>query len=98
MNSDLDNRTSRLLERSNKIGVEFLLTDLNTGLTFVEVALTTNSPVNRNRNIESAVEVYRTVTRLLPRVVPTPLEQMEIEQKLEDLRLRIREAGYPDKI
>lgn len=87
-------KTSNLIEQSNRIGVEFLLADLNTGLTFLQVAQVTSFPAGRARNFDKALEVYRTVTRLLPRVVPLPEEQMKIQSMLEDLKNQLEDAGY----
>ncbi|HEV2273769.1 MAG TPA: hypothetical protein VGR96_06355 [Acidobacteriaceae bacterium] len=89
-----DERTSNLIEQSNRIGVQFLLADLNTGLTFTQVASVTESAVGRTRNFDKALEVYRTVTRLLPRVLPSPDEQLQIQTRLGDLKCRLEQAGY----
>lgn len=94
MQPNLDQRSSQLIEESNRIGIQFLLADLNTGLIFTEVASVTESSAGRIRNFEKAVEVYRTVTRLLPRVVPSPDEQLQIQTKLGDLKCRLEQAGY----
>ena len=94
MNSSPDAKISKLVEESNRIGTEFLLTDLNTGLIFLQVAQVTSVPAGRARNFEKALEVYRTVTRLLPRVVPSPDQQSKIHAMLGDLKGQLEKAGY----
>ena len=94
MSAQLNKRSKRLIDQTNRIGIDFLLADLNTGLTFLQVAHVTGSPSNRSRSFDRAYEVYRTVTRLMPRVVLTPDAQLEIGQKLADLRNELEKAGY----
>lgn len=94
MGANLNKGSSRLIQQTNQIGIDFLLTDLNTGLTFLQVADVTSSPESRTRNLDNAYEVYRTVTRLLPRVVISPGERLQIQKKLEDLRNPLERAGY----
>jgi len=89
-----DRKMARLIEQSNRIGIEFLLTDLSTGMTFLQIAHVTTSAGGRARNFEKALEVYRTVKRLLPRVVPSTDEQSKIKAMLGDLRSQLLEAGY----
>ena len=95
MDSFPDRKISSLIEQSNRIGIEFLL---NTGLTFLQIAHVTTSAAGRVRNFEKALEVYRTVERLLPRVVPAPDEQLKLQTMLGELRSRLLEAGYSCEI
>jgi hypothetical protein len=90
----LQEKTSRLMEQTNQAGIDFIVTDLNTGLTFLEIANVSGSDSNRKRNFEKAHEVYRTVTRLLPRVMPSPAVKQQIEKKLEELKGALEKAGY----
>lgn len=94
MNPSPETKISKLVEESNRIGIEFLLADLNTGLTFLQVARVTSVAAGRARNFEKALEVYRTVTRLLPRVIPAPDQQLKIHAMLGALKGRLEEAGY----
>lgn len=94
MSAELRKRSACLLDQTNRIGIDFLLADLNTGLTFLQVAHVTSSPANRQRNFDRAYEVYRTVTRLKARVVLTPDAQSEIGKKLADLKNELEKAGY----
>ena len=55
----------------NMTSVEFLLTDLETGLTFMDVAQTSGNQEIKQRNHTNAHVAYDTVIRLLPKVKPT---------------------------
>lgn len=98
MHASIDSKSLQLIENSNRIGVDFLRADLDTGLTFLKIACTTTYPDGRARNFAKALLAYRTVLRFLPRVTPSPDEQLEIRAKLEELRLRLEGAGYSCEI
>jgi hypothetical protein len=89
----LDDKTSHLLERSNHIGVQFLLTDLETARTFLEVAEVSGIEEVKSRNRKNARVVYETVLRLSSNVVPTLEEQIELDRKLDELRRRLESLG-----
>ncbi|HEY1578677.1 MAG TPA: hypothetical protein VGF82_16535 [Terracidiphilus sp.] len=95
MESRPDKKSSDLIANSNQIGVDFLRTDLDAGLTFVSVAKTTTCLETRARNFSKALKAYETVLRFLPRVTPSVGEQTEIMSKLEDLRADLERAGFP---
>jgi hypothetical protein len=86
--------SSRLIEQTNQLGIDFLLTDLDLGLTFLQVARVTHFAESRSRNFDKAYRVYRTVMHLLPRVHPPPDVRLALEKKLEDLKNHLEEAGY----
>jgi hypothetical protein len=94
MDRGIDMVTSRLLRQSNQIGVDFLLADLETGHTFLDIADLTEAAETHSRNHERAREVYFTVLRLLPRVAPDPDEKDRLQQRLAQLRKRLEDAGY----
>jgi hypothetical protein len=85
--------TWRQIEQANRIGIEFLVTDLDVGLTFLQTAEITRLVSTRERDLEKALVVYRTVTRLLPRVVLSEDDWTEINEKLEELRTKLENAG-----
>jgi len=94
---DSGEKHSRLIERSNAIGIDFLRTDLVTALTFIQVAETSNSPETSTRNFRKALEAYRAVLHFLPRLLPSTAEFEEIRSKLEQVRLHLVQAGYSCK-
>jgi hypothetical protein len=85
--------TEQLLEESHRIGVQFLLTDLATAHTFLDVSEVTEIEESRKRNLEKARHVYDTVMRLMPKVEPSTDEQAVLEDKLAELKRRLVAAG-----
>ena len=85
--------TEQLLEESHRIGVQFLLTDLATAHTFLDVSEVTEIEESRKRNLEKARHVYDTVMRLMPKVAPSTEEHAVLEDKLAELRRRLIAAG-----
>lgn len=85
---------TRLHEESNKIGTEFLLTELNTALTFLAVAETTISAESRQRNRNSALEAYMTVLRMQSKVVMESRRKTDFQHRIADLKKRLQEVGF----
>jgi hypothetical protein len=85
--------TAQLLEESHRIGVQFLLADLATALTFLDVSEVTELEESRKRNLERARYVYDTVMRLMPKVAPSTEELAALEGKLAELRRRLVATG-----
>lgn len=90
----MDQRTSKLLLQSNRIGVSFLLTEIESADTFLDIADTTALPDSADRNRRHAFKAYMTVRQLLPRVVLEVEEEADINHKLDLIRQRLIEAGY----
>jgi hypothetical protein len=84
---------AQLREASNKVGTEFVLTELDTALTFLDVAETTRSAETRERNRNHAYEAYEVVLRMQSRVIMDPDQKIEFQQKLATLRRRFKELG-----
>ncbi|MBS1802236.1 MAG: hypothetical protein JST28_02660 [Acidobacteria bacterium] len=95
MFSDRNDKHSGLMDQTNKVGLDFLRTDLEAALTFIKVAQTTSSSESRSRNFGKALEVHRTVLHFLPRLFPSPEELKEIDSKLEQIKLKLEQAGFP---
>jgi hypothetical protein len=73
--------------------VEFLLTDLDTAFTFLDIAKTTSNADTRYRNFENARRACDTVIQLM-QGIPLNIEQSEsIQEKLTLLRSRLEAAG-----
>lgn len=81
------------MEQFHRVGVQFLLTDLGTALTFLDVAELTASEESRRRNLQNARHVYDTVMRLLPRVCPSMEEHAALENRLAELKRRLSIAA-----
>jgi hypothetical protein len=85
----------RIDDQANRVGIDFLVADLNVGLTFLQIAGVTRIPSTRERDLEKALLVYRTVLSLLPRVNLSADDLDEINNKLAELRTKLEEAGFP---
>jgi hypothetical protein len=73
--------------------IEFLLLELDTALTFLDVAGVTSSEVTANRACQNARKGYDTVVAFLPRLNPTAQERAAIQSKLALLKRRLEAAG-----
>jgi hypothetical protein len=85
------------ISESNRAGVQFLITDLEAALTFLDVADVTHSDENRARNRGNAMTVYETVLRLLPKVTPTEDERQKLEDRFSRLKKRLIALGQIDR-
>ena len=85
--------TAKLLEQSHRIGVQFLLADLATALTFLDVSEVTGLEESRLRNLQNARHVYDTVIRLMPKVAPSHGERAVLEDRLAELKRRLIATG-----
>jgi hypothetical protein len=77
----------------NRSGVSFLLTDLDIGMTFMDVAATSRIEETTRRNHTNARTAYDTVLRLLENLTPTADERRAIDAKLASLRMRLQAIG-----
>jgi len=87
------NSFTRLHEESNKIGTEFLLTELDTAFTFLALAQTTSSAETRDRNHRNALEAYKSAWRMQSRVVMEPPQRSAFKEKMAELKKRLEELG-----
>jgi hypothetical protein len=84
------------VEQSQRVAVQFLIAELNVGMTFLDVAGVTARGDTRTRNEQNARTAYETVVRLLPRVAPTRHEFPDLYSKLGELRDRLQALGCVD--
>ena len=84
---------SRLREESNKVGAEFLVVELDTGLTFLDVAETTSSEESRIRNRKNAEIAYKTALRMAPRVMLVAAQKEAVNQRIAALKSRLEKHG-----
>jgi hypothetical protein len=80
-------------EDANNIGVEFLLTDLEIAMTFLDVAEVSRIPETVRRNHQNARDAYDSVLRLLHYVTPDARQQRVIDDKLRTLKARLEAVG-----
>ena len=82
-----------ILRDSNRIGVQFLFTDLDVALTFLNIASTSGNLEIMQRNWRKAREAHDAVLHLLQRLTPTEEELQSINEKLAALRSRLQAGG-----
>jgi hypothetical protein len=81
--------TMRVLEESNRIGIEFLRTELEAGHTFLDIADVTDVETTRKRTRQHARRAYDLVLRLMVRLNLSLADEDELHCKLNDLRRRL---------
>lgn len=74
-------------------GTEFLLLDLELGLTFVDIAAVSAGSGHREQALVHAKTAYHTVLKFLPKVRPSMLQQQIIREKLILLENRMTAYG-----
>lgn len=83
----------RLRQQVEDQRVTFVLTEIDTGITFCQVALSTSDPEKRSRNIENALIGLRTALRF----AQTPERDLRTDdgfrKKLAHLQDLLRELG-----
>lgn len=80
---------TRVLLESNRIGVEFLQTELETGHTFLDIAQATDVESTRTRTLQSARRAYETTVRSIERLDLSPELQEDLQLKIVELRRRL---------
>jgi hypothetical protein len=77
-----------------RTGFGFLMTEIQTGLTFASIALTAGDDLNKLvRNSDNAKLAYDTVLRFRDRVQMNEQAAAQLEAGLEKLRVCLRELG-----
>ena len=82
-----------ILRDSNRIGIQFLFTDLDVALSFLTIAATSGNLAIKQRNWRNARKAHDAVLHLLPRLTPTNEELQFINERLSALRLRLQALG-----
>jgi hypothetical protein len=85
--------TTQVIQQAHRIGMKFLLVDLATALTFLDLSEATGSDETRKRNRQNARTAYGTVLRLLPRFKSSGEERSAVEAKLIELKTRLSALG-----
>ncbi|HZP04368.1 MAG TPA: hypothetical protein VFB43_05660 [Terracidiphilus sp.] len=88
------NSRREVVSQSNQVGIEFLLVDLRTAFTFLDIAEITAVEETRARNLAHVRRVYATLLRFSPKIAPSPRQAAELTAGIAELRRRLEEAGY----
>jgi hypothetical protein len=79
--------------QANRIGAGFLITDVDLGFTFMDVAETSKDDEVIRRNRQNARKVYDTALRLLSKLSLNNEERQTVEVKLAVLKKRLEAVG-----
>ncbi|HEY6972623.1 MAG TPA: hypothetical protein VJA94_25670 [Candidatus Angelobacter sp.] len=76
-------------------GLQFLLVEIDTGLTFARIAQAAqaNSPRKFERNLQNARKAYDSALRFRRTSVLEPEQKTGVDSKLEQLKIALRELG-----
>jgi hypothetical protein len=86
---------SRMQREFNEAGVQFLLTELKTAHTFLDIAEMTENLETRERNLRHAQEAYTVALRHNPEVVPTDEQAADLRKRFNEVKSRLARAGFP---
>jgi len=81
------------MDFANRLGVEFMFTDCDLAMTFLDVADTTTIPETAQRNRQNARKAYDAILYYRAKRVLSAAETKSIEDKLTALRTRLEAAG-----
>ncbi len=76
-----------------EISAEFLKNELQTGITFADLALTAKHDDRRERNKANARKAYDTALRFMGTLYPTPRITEDLTDLLERLRGQLKKLG-----
>ena len=80
-------------KRLNAASKDFLRADVETALTFAEIALGTEDAEKRQRNKQHAKDAYDTILRFQERVTYTPAENAYMTERMERLKKDLEQLG-----
>jgi len=89
----LQGATNRVIAKIRDNGAEFLLEELTTGLTFVQLAHDSQRRGQSEaalRQKEAAIKAYQTALKFLPETTPTPPQMSAIEDNLAKLESQLK--------
>jgi hypothetical protein len=81
------------IERHNKTCTDFLKTDVEAAVTFMEIARAAQNPAEQDRNRRAARRAYDTVIRLIGRVKLTDADSQLLGTRLTHLKSGLRRLG-----
>ena len=84
---------TKLGERANRIGADFLRIDSEIALTFSDIALHASDPQRRSRTTASARRAYETILRLRKDIELSHAEGDKLDANLKRLKTELEDLG-----
>lgn len=85
---------AELREQSNRLGVQFVLTELEMALSFLDVADGTSNLERQQRLFENGKKAHHTIQRFIPRLIFSASEASIVNRKLQLIRARLKSHGF----
>lgn len=86
---------ARNFSETNRVSVEFLISDAKIALTLLDLAATTENARDESRRIEEAHHAYRSILSFLSRLNPTKEQADILKKNLAMLKARLMAAKMP---
>ncbi|HEV2396341.1 MAG TPA: hypothetical protein VGS27_05340 [Candidatus Sulfotelmatobacter sp.] len=80
-------------KQANRASADFLEIDLQTALTFCDIARKTDNQQRKRRNLQSARKAYETVSRLLRKTSLSAAEARGLQDKMRLLKSELEALG-----
>jgi len=81
-------------DRAESAATDFLVTDLDLAMTFMDIAETTSIEATAHRNREHARQAYNKVLEFLSRPMAKHIDRDSVESKMATLKARLDAVGY----
>jgi hypothetical protein len=86
-------RQDELRDRLQTTQIEFVLTELDTSITFCDLALASKDPMKTRRNVQNARTGYETTLRFSQKVQPYLESNNRYHEKIAHVRALLRRLG-----
>jgi hypothetical protein len=83
----------RLLLDSNQVRSDFLKTELSLGLTFADIALSSDDDVKTKRNRNNARTAYEALVKFMGHVSLTPADSAHMANGMALLKSQLQQLG-----
>jgi hypothetical protein len=80
-------------ERMNRASIDFLMTDLETALTFAKIALTTRDVSRRKRTCRAARKAYETLAKFVHKVDLSAEDARRVSAGMKQLKSELESLG-----
>lgn len=90
----VESTAGELQNQSNRSGIQFVLTDLDTAISFLDLADGTSNIDHRQRLLANAKKAHDACQRFIPRLTFSASETSIVNRKLRQIRSRLTADGF----